>query len=271
MRTTMDCSGNGHAADAVDGVFDFRHARSFATNYMDTFYRDKPPTSDERAVLKFLVTHLAHLTGKPVVLEVGCGPTVHHILPFVPYAAEIHMADYLPENLGEVRRWRDNAPGADRWDQYTELVLDLEHHPASRPAIHARESRAREKMHQFLQCDLKNTHILNRPVTYPVVSAFYCTEEVGISIPAWEAVVANLCRAVAPGGYLYLSCLRNTDYYLVGDTQYPCARISEDDLRRVLPTLGFDMSRSVVEGVAVEGQEHEGVLGVVLVAAKKMR
>jgi predicted TPR repeat methyltransferase len=116
---------------------------------------------------------------------------------------------------------------------------------------------------------LKNRHILTQPATYEVVSAFYCTEEVGIHTAAWEAVMANLCRTVAPGGMLYLSCLRNTDYYVVGDSRYPCAYISEEDLRRVLPELGFDMSNSLVEGVAVEHQEGEGVLGVVLVAARK--
>ena len=81
--------------------------------------------------------------------------------------------------------------------------------------------------------------------------------------------MANLCRTVAPGGMLYLACLRNTDYYAVGDARYPCARISEDDVRRVLPQLGFDMRDSVVDGVAVEDQEDEGVFGVVLVAARK--
>ena len=39
--------------------------------------------------------------------------------------------------------------------------------------------------------------------------------------------MANLARAVAPGGRLYLACLRDTDSYLVGDAMYPCARMSE--------------------------------------------
>lgn len=255
----------------VDGVFDFRHARFFTKPYMETFYRDKPPTNDERVVLEFLVDQLARLDRRAVVLEVGCGPTVHHVLPFVPYAYEVHMADYLPENLEEVRRWRDSAAGAYQWDQYTRLVLDLEQRQTSPAAIHERESQARALVCQLLPCDLKTTHILAQPITYEVVSAFYCTEEVGIDIGAWETVIANLCRTVAPGGMLYLSCLRNTDYYMVGGTRFPCACISEEDLRRVLPELGFDMSQSVVEGVAVEHQEDKGVVGVVLVAARKKR
>ncbi len=204
-----------------------------------------------------------------MVLEVGCGPTVHHILPFVPYASELHMADYLPENLEEVRRWVRTHPTptsgtSTRRSSWSSSAA------RRRPQRFTSGSRRRaSKVRQLLPCDLTTPHILTQPVTYEVVSAFYCTEEVGIDIAAWEAVMANLCRTVAPGGMLYLSCLRNTDYYLVGDTRYPCARISEEDLRRVLPALGFDMRHSVVEGVAVENQEDKGVFGVVLVAARK--
>jgi hypothetical protein len=50
-----------------------------------------------------------------------------------------------------------------------------------------------------------------------------------------------------------------------------CARISERDVRRLLPQLGFDLAQSVVESAAVDDQEHEGVVGVVLLAARKAR
>lgn len=54
-----------------------------------------------------------------------------------------------------------------------------------------------------------------------------------------------------------------------GDTRYPCAYITEQDVRRVLPALGFDPGESTVEAVAVESQEASGVMGVVLAAARK--
>ena len=254
---------------AVDGVFDFRHVESFATRYMETFYSGHPPTDDEREVLRFLTERVGSLTGPPAMLEVGCGPTVHHILPFVPHVSTIDMADYLPENLAEVRRWYQRAPDAYNWRQYATLALELRNGGATMAGIEALEAAARTKIRRLLRCDLKKPHILGRPVSYPVVGAFYCTEEVGIATVQWEAVMANLCRAVAPGGHLFLSCLRNTDFYMVGDTRYPCARISEGDVKRVLPTLGFDMRNSLVEGVSIDTQRETGVAGVVLVAARK--
>lgn len=255
---------------AVDGVFDFRHADSFPTRYMETFYNGHPPTDDEREVLRFLTERVVgRLAGQPAMLEVGCGPTVHHILPFVPHVSTIDMADYLPENLVEVRRWYQQAPDAYDWRQYVTLTLELHHGAATMAGIEGLEAAARTKIRRLLRCDLRQPHILGQPVSYPVVGAFYCTEEVGIATARWEAVMANLCRAVAPGGYLFLSCLRNTDFYMVGDVRYPCARISEDDVKRVLPALGFDMRSSLVEGVSIDSQRETGVAGVVLVAAKK--
>lgn len=40
-------------------------------------------------------------------IDIGCGPTVHHAFPLAPFIREIHLADYLPANLAEVRLWLD--------------------------------------------------------------------------------------------------------------------------------------------------------------------
>ena len=256
-------------ARTADGLFDFQHTSSFAERYLQTFYRDRAPTNDERVVFRFLVEHLRALPDRPVLLEVGCGPTVHHVLQFAPYVSELHMADYLQENLEEVRKWRDGLPGAGTWSQYAELALTLAQQPSGAEGIQRLEQMTKQKLRRLLACDLRDNWILGAPVQYPVVTAFYCTEEVGITMARWEEVMANLARVVAPGGQLFLACLRDTDSYLVDGTPYPCARISEADMRRVLPQLGFDMAQSVVESAAVDEQEHEGVVGVVLTAARK--
>jgi hypothetical protein len=254
-----------------DGLFDFQHTSSFAEKYLQTFYLDRAPTNDERIVFRFVAEHLRALSDHLVLLEVGCGPTVHHALQFAPYVSELHLADYLQENLDEVRKWRDNLPGAGMWSQYAELALALAQQASGAEDIRRLEHLTKRKLRRLLTCDLRRHWILGAPAQYPVVTAFYCTEEVGITMTRWEEVMANLARVVAPGGQLFLACLRDTDSYLVDGTPYPCARISEGDVRRVLPQLGFDMAQSVVESAAVDDQEHEGVVGVVLTAARKAR
>src|SRR4029453_14670249 len=159
------------------------------------------------------------------------------------YVSAIHMADYLPENLDEIDRWRTRAPAAMDWSRYSRLVLELEGRTAAPEDTARREAEARARITRLLPCDLQQALIFGTPITYPIVGAFYCTEEVGISTSAWERVMANLARVVPPGGRLYLACLRDTDQYLVGDAMYPCARISEQDVSRVLAALEFDMTR----------------------------
>jgi hypothetical protein len=256
-------------SEPVDGLFDFRTTESFASAYIDTYYRGQPPTDDERKVIAFLVRQLHGLPAQPVMLEVGCGPTVHHVLPFVGSVATVHMADYLPENLAEIEKWKRDAPGACRWQAYAELVLTLEGRPATAADAAALEAVARAKVTTLLACDLTQPHVLGRDEWYPLVTAFYCTEEVGISLERWEEVMTNLSRVVAPGGRLFLSCLDDTDFYRVGDAHFPCARVTARDLERVLPRLGFDMNQTVIESSTVEGQSGEGVTGVVLVSAVK--
>jgi SAM-dependent methyltransferase len=256
-------------SEPVDGLFDFRTTRSFASAYIDTYYRDKPPTNDELRVFEFLVRHLRALPPQSVMLEVGCGPTVHHVLPFVRSVSEIHVADYLAESLAEIDKWKTGAPDACEWHQYAELVLELEGRPFAAGDVSALERLARARVTKVLSCDLTAPHVLGRDAWYPLVSAFYCTEEVGISLERWEEVMANLARLVAPGGRLFLSCLADTNFYRVGGADYPCARVTAHDLQRVLPRLGFDMSATVIESAPIEGQSDEGVVGVVLVAATK--
>jgi len=260
---------NGAPLASEDGLFDFRRTRSFTSEYVATFYGDHPPTEDERAVLSFLTTHAPRITGRPRMLEVGCGPTIHHVFPFVPYVAAVDMADYLPENLAAVRRWQRRAPGAYSWRQYARLAVELQSREATDDEVDRLEAGARARIGRLLPCDLKQPTILAGCDTYPVVGAFYCTEEVGISIPRWEGVMEHLGRTVSPGGMLFLSCLQDTDFYLVGETRYPCARITEEDVRRALSNLGFDIEASAIESVTLESQREAGLVGVVLAAARK--
>ena len=236
---------------------------------MATFYGDHPPTEDERAVLSFLTTHAGRIAGRPRMLEVGCGPTIHHVFPFVPYVSAVDMADYLPENLAAVRRWQTRAPEAYSWRQYARLALELQSRETTDEEVDRLEADARTRIGRLLPCDLKQPAILAGGDASPVVGAFYCTEEVGISIPRWEGVMERLGRTVSPGGMLFLSCLQDTDFYLVGETRYPCARITEEDVRRALSSLGFEMEASAIESVTLESQRDAGLVGVVLAAARE--
>jgi hypothetical protein len=258
---------------ADTGVFDFVTVSNFARDYLSTYYC-QPPTHDEQAVLSFLIRHYSRLESLPCAIEIGCGPTVHHVLPLVPYVSEIHMADYLPDNLEQVRLWRDNAPDAHCWDEYTSLTLVQEGVSASPADVRRREEDTRRKISRLIQCDLKRDLPLGAPRQYAAVGCFYCAENIGVTKDEWRRVMRRVAELTAPGGYLFMSALRETDFYVVKSAdgtpnRLPSAFLTERDFREVLPALGFAPQHTVIESQRLTGQEQEGVNGVVLVAARK--
>jgi hypothetical protein len=267
-RDAMDLS-----LTPLEAVFDLKVVSNFSRDYLATYY-SQPPTNDEKVVLSFLARHYPKIASQPCAIEIGCGPTVHHVLPLAPFVSEIHMADYLPDNLEQVRRWRDGMPGAHRWSHYTAFTLALEGHGTANADIERREADTRRKMTSVLQCDLKRDQPLQTDQQYSVVTSFYCAENIGITYDEWFKVLRRLANLTASGGYLFLSALRETHFYVIESAnghrqRLPSAYLTEQHFRDVLPQLGFDIHETVLESTALEGQEDAGVKGVILIAALK--
>lgn len=258
------------------GWFDFKNLDSFADDYLSAYYAASP-TMDEVIILNFLVREFRKIRSNPDLIEIGCGPTVHHILPVCNYVKSITMSDYLNENLDRIRRWKGSHASAHKWDKFTALVLTHEGVRVSEKSIEKREIQAKNKIRKFLHCDLKKTKPLGKlNCQYPVVTCFYCTEEIGVDLPQWTQVMANLCSIVSPGGLLFLSALKETSFYSAGGLhgkhkKLPCAFLHEKDFINLLPNLGFDLKRSLITSEKVYGLENEGVHDVILIKAKKYK
>jgi nicotinamide N-methyltransferase len=264
---------NAEVLTTETGVFDINVVADFSRNYLSTYYCE-PPTADEQAVLSFLIRHYPRISGQPCAIEIGCGPTVHHVLPLAPFVSEIHMADYLPDNLQQVQRWRDEAPDAHSWHHYTSLTLKFEGRDHSEAEILQRERETKGKISSLLPCDLKSDSPLGTARQYAAVASFYCAENIGITKDEWFKVMKRLANLTAPGGYLFLSALGETNFYVVKspdgrEHSLPSFYLTEQDFREVLPELGFNKRETVVESKKLRGQEREGVNGVILVAALK--
>jgi nicotinamide N-methyltransferase len=225
-------------------------------------------------VLSFLARHYPAIKSQPCAIEIGCGPTVHHVLSLAPFVSEIHMADYLPDNLDQVRRWRNGMPDAHHWHDYTAFALSLEGRESTQAEIERRETDTRRKITRLLHCDLTSDQPLPAEQDYAVVTSFYCAENIGITHDEWFKALRRLASLTAPRGYLFLSALRETHFYVVESAdgrrqRLPSAYLTEEHFRDALPALGFDMRRSAIESTSLKGQEEAGVKGVILVAALK--
>jgi len=73
----------------------------------------------------------------------------------------------------------------------------------------------------------------------------------------------RVTSVVAPGGWLFLCGVHATAYCVINGRRVPCARVTSDDLRRVLGSFGFDgstirvaVTRGCGVGVGDPGHVH---------------
>jgi hypothetical protein len=84
--------------------------------YLADYYRFVEP--DEIETIRFISQASMRLKVPANILVFGCGPTLHHVFPIAPYASEIHLADYLPGNLDQIRAWIEQRAPYHDWSAF---------------------------------------------------------------------------------------------------------------------------------------------------------
>ena len=82
--------------------------------------------ADERHAIAYFAAAFAAMPPGQRVLVYGAGPTLHHVFLAAAKASEIHLADYLPGNLAEIRRWLSRDPAAHDWRPFVAYTLQCE-------------------------------------------------------------------------------------------------------------------------------------------------
>lgn len=237
-------------------------------DYLWDYYRSVQP--DEEATLGFLVDAARLIGPVPTVLEVGCGPTVHHALPFAGGVGEIHVADFLDRNLSEVRRWTAEAPGAWDWSPFTTEVLRLELGRGPVPwEVADREAITRRRITRFLPADVRRYPSVAEGRRYPAVVCCFCPDSITDDLDEWRCCTANLAALVALGGWLVLTALGGATSYAVGDVRFPSAGVTENDVASLLAGLGFPADETSVRTVATPDPDDHGFDSVIFAVARK--
>jgi hypothetical protein len=196
--------------------------------YLAEYYLTDGPAEDEVHIFKFI---REFLTGRSfaTMLEFGCGPTIHHLIPFAEQVDEIYVADYLQNNLDEIQHWIDGSEGAHSWDSYIQGVLRLEETAPDMTSVRARESLLKGKIKALTQADIYDVEAAALAKPFPLVSSFYCIECTTSAKEKWAMGMQNLASLVAPGGWLLMSALRNCEGYRAGPHFFPSTSIDVED------------------------------------------
>ena len=252
-----------------------------ARDYLEQYYTTGV-TADDVAHARFAAVELRRLGRRYArALEVGCGPTVHHIAPFAPWLDRVTLADFLPENLDEIARWWRAEPSAFDWDRWIGGMLaadadalELAPRLAGKDAVHAlrrRQASMRDALAELAAVDLRAAAAEpNLPLgSFDLVLSYYCLECVGTTHAAWRQCLQRLTAWVAPGGVLFLGVMRRARSYRVFDAAFDVAPIDEDDLRSELPRLGFPLADLVLAIADVPEFAEQGFDQVLCVRAVK--
>lgn len=207
-------------------------------DYLADYYREVQP--DEQITLRFLCEAAALIGDVPTALEFGCGPTVHHLIPFAPRAATIDVADYLDRNLDAVRAWVSGAPEAWNWTPFAHFTLHCElGRPPTECELSEREALTRERIGAFLRGDARRGQPLGTAQRYPLVVCCFCPDSITDDLAEWRQCAINVSALVAPGGWYVLTALHDAGSYRVGDVDFPSAGVSVDDVAGALRDAGF--------------------------------
>jgi hypothetical protein len=233
------------------------------SEYLADYYSKVEP--DELATIAFFVEAMKHVEEGEPVLFFGVGPTLHHVFLAAGRASEIHLADYLPANLAEIRRWLDRDPTAHDWHAFVRYTLECEGLGSpTDEEITQREELTRAKVTRLLEADARN----ERPLAeqYGTVISAYCADSATNDRTTWQTLMSNITGLVRPGGTFVTAALRRCRSYRVGGKPFPGANVDEDDLRSVLEP---EFERHTVEMRHLAEHAAQGYRGIVLAWARR--
>ncbi|GGN87065.1 hypothetical protein GCM10010112_69290 [Actinoplanes lobatus] len=246
----------GHASFDTDWV---------PAEYLTDYYRTVEP--DEIATIAFLVDAMRHAERDQPILYFGTGPTLHHVFACAEAASEIHLGDYLPENLAEIQRWIEGAPGAHDWRPFVRYTLQCEGNTCpTDDEITAREDLTRAKITTLVRVDAHHPRPVNR--RYPTVVSAYCADSATGDRATWELFMRHITGLVQPGGLFLTAALRRCRGYTVGGKTFPGADIDERDLQAAL-CPDFEPLHEGIEVIPTAQHGSHGYAAILLCQARR--
>ena len=238
-----------------------------ATDYLSEYYSEI--LDDERHALQFLADSLRGMAEVDRALDVGCGPCVHHCFPLVPYAREIHCADYVTGNRDAITRWIEGREGAHDWRAFAAQSLVCEGADAGADAVARRQDDTRKRITKVMPVDVRARDPLGPPArgSYALVTSHYCAEAISTDKAVFRDNMKNLASLVAPGGVLVTSACGAAELYKVGTRNFPCSGVTPADVLASLTVLGFrDIDLRIR---STPSHTHQGYSSVVFARAVK--
>jgi hypothetical protein len=242
-----------------------------AQDYFKTYYSEVV-LPDEQVVLAYQLGVLKgteHKFGRG--LEYGCGPTLHRAIAAARYAFRMDMADWLPDNLTQVRAWLDAGAGNADWHRFTQYILGIEGEITDPRRIERREEHTRKVIRNLYVSDARWRDPLGaeRRGFYDLIVSGFCLDAVSSDKRVWQRCMGNVLSMLHEGGMMIMHALHGCRAYKVGDRLFPGANLSQDDLFDSLLDNGFARSSIDVQVVQCPDNSQYGYAGILVASGRK--
>ena len=188
---------------------DFDASAFVPSVYNNTYYAEV--MEDERCLIEWQATKLDYIIQKhlgsiglerfPLHFDAGSGPSVHHLLALEKYSDALDLADYLPENLAEIRGWVEGTdPNAHNWKPFAREILAAEGLRATEEAVVVREQAVKDKIRSYNPLDFKEPTEEMLKYKAPFVTSFFVADSATGDKQVFADMTKNAFNIVAAGG-----------------------------------------------------------------------
>lgn len=239
-----------------------------AKDYLNTYYREL--MSDARETLDFLSGELKAGSKKyDKAIEFGAGPTLYSVLGIALYINKIDIAEYLPQNRQEVKKWVNNNEDSFDWSHIVAHMLKINNQEITPEKIEEYTKNARGRIRRVLPCDIReHWPLLEHKEKYNLLVSSYCADSCTDSKTEWMKYMHNLFQILEPGGVALISALKDCKAYRAGDKYFPCANISEKDIEKFLSEDSHEFDSLKIQVAKVPDCTAEGFSEVMFVKVR---
>lgn len=244
-----------------------------AMSYLRQYYSQPHVSDDVEAAMRFVADEAKQRRLSNVrILDFGSGPAIWGPLPLSPVASAIHFADFMPENLTNIRQWAQNEPGTHDWSAYVDFAHQLCSSTYGNDSVNPADfqSRFRQLICKSYYADIYSDQpVLSEFNTFDVVISNYCLECIQRQKSNWKIFLKRLADLVKPGGTLFLTSILHSSEYLVEGNRFPVTTLSVQDIQSELLSLHFPDEHICLKTVPISAWKNEGIERICLAAATK--
>ncbi|KAL1417926.1 hypothetical protein MTO96_026378 [Rhipicephalus appendiculatus] len=158
----------------------------------------------------------------------------------------IVMADLVPANILEVRKWVDAAPDAKDWTPFAKRLAVIEGHADAECGGADIIARTRIAIREVTLCDISKPRVLlghSKEAQFDAVIACLCLDSGSVNQAAHEVAVANLTGLIKPGGVLVACGVTGNPSFTVCTKTFSSLSSSEDSIKSSFTKAGLTVER----------------------------